>query len=134
MGAAAGCEPCIANVVRISLRYGNMGDTGKRLRHQPAPAGFVCAGNLQGRPVRGLHAQGTAQQQFQPAGNPPDGADAESHRRHQFKLEAQVIRRRPHYQIDRLLLRKIGYARGVITLKGVEYPLIDTFIPDHQSG
>jgi len=48
----------------------------------------------------------------------------------QFKLEAQVIKRRPHYQMDdRLLLDKIDYARGVINLNGIEYPLRDSFFP-----
>ncbi|MBV5337830.1 MAG: fructose-bisphosphatase class III, partial [Deltaproteobacteria bacterium] len=48
----------------------------------------------------------------------------------QFKLESQIIKKRLHYQMqDRLLLEKIDYSRGVITLAGVEYPLLDSFFP-----
>ena len=41
MGAAAGSEACIANVIRIALRYGNVEHPGTRLRHQPHPPGIV---------------------------------------------------------------------------------------------
>ena len=48
----------------------------------------------------------------------------------QFKLESQVIKRRPHYQMnDRLLLDKIDFQRGVINLNGIDYPMLDTFFP-----
>lgn len=41
-----------------------------------------------------------------------------------------MIKRRPHYQMeDRLLLDKINYEKGTITLDHVEYPLIDSHFP-----
>jgi fructose-1,6-bisphosphatase-3 len=47
-----------------------------------------------------------------------------------FKLESQIIMRRPHYDMqDRLLLDKIDYQRGVLGLDGKEYPLHDGRFP-----
>ena len=48
----------------------------------------------------------------------------------QFKLEGQMIKRRPHYQMqDRLLLEQIDYAQGTIKLNGRLYPLLDSLFP-----
>ena len=67
---------------------------------------------------------------FHRPGNPPDGADAEGDGDHPVQSRGQVIKRRPHYQMDdRLLLDKIDYERGVIKLNGTEYPLLDAFFP-----
>lgn len=52
----------------------------------------------------------------------------------QFKLEGQTILRHPEYQMtDRLFLDKIDYARGVITIEGVEYPITDSYLPTIQA-
>lgn len=48
----------------------------------------------------------------------------------QFKLEGQLIKRHPEFQMqDRLLLDKIQIEKGVIVLDGKEYPLRDTNFP-----
>ncbi len=47
-----------------------------------------------------------------------------------FKLEGQLIARRPDYELDdRLLLDKINLCRGTIDISGKEYPLTDTNFP-----
>lgn len=47
-----------------------------------------------------------------------------------FKLEGQLIRRHPEYGMQgRLLLDKVDFPRGVITLDGKEYPMLDTNFP-----
>jgi fructose-1,6-bisphosphatase-3 len=47
-----------------------------------------------------------------------------------FKLEGQIIQRRPHFDMnDRLLLDKIDYERGLLCLNGQEYPLLDSHFP-----
>ena len=52
----------------------------------------------------------------------------------QFKLEGQTILRHPEYQMtNRLFLDKIDYARGVITIDGVEYPITDSYLPTIQA-
>jgi fructose-1,6-bisphosphatase-3 len=48
----------------------------------------------------------------------------------QFKLEGQLIKEHPEYEMDaRLLLDKINYSKGTITIKGKEYALNDTNFP-----
>ncbi|MCJ7689416.1 MAG: fructose-1,6-bisphosphatase, partial [Clostridiaceae bacterium] len=48
----------------------------------------------------------------------------------QFKLEGQIIKRRPHYEMkDRLLLNEIDYEKGSINIDGTEYRLNDTNFP-----
>ena len=48
----------------------------------------------------------------------------------QFKLEGQTVRRHPEWYMDhRALLDKIDFEKGTITLDGVTYPLLDTYLP-----
>ena len=48
----------------------------------------------------------------------------------QFKLEAEIIKRRPDFGMDdRMLLHRIDFDRNVLILDGQEYELRDTFLP-----
>jgi fructose-1,6-bisphosphatase-3 len=48
----------------------------------------------------------------------------------QFKLEGQIIQRRPHYQMeDRLFLDKIDHKRGKVEIGNKSYRLSDRFFP-----
>ena len=48
----------------------------------------------------------------------------------QFKLEGQIIKRNPEFKMeDRLLLNKIDYKKGTITIYGKTYKLNDTDFP-----
>ena len=48
----------------------------------------------------------------------------------QFKLEGQVIKRRPEFNMDkRLLLDKIDYEEGTIMIEGKKYELLDKSFP-----
>lgn len=48
----------------------------------------------------------------------------------QFKVEGQLIKRRPDFLMDdRLLLDKVDYEKGTITLDGKEYELKDKNFP-----
>ena len=130
MGAGAGSEACIANVIRFCLRYGNMEtlDNGYGISLLPL-ASFaletykddpcdifipkvLADGSFTGQEMRLMSQMQKAITVIQ------------------FKLESQIIKRRPHYLMqDRLLLDKVDYTKGVITLDGVDYPLLDTFFP-----
>ena len=130
MGAAAGSEACIANVIRASLRYGNMETLENGYGISILPLASFALETYKDDPC----------EQFIPKVSADSGFTAQEVRLMaqmqkamaiiQFKVEAQVIKRRPHYQMDdRLLLDKIDYERGVIKLNGTEYPLLDTFFP-----
>ena len=48
----------------------------------------------------------------------------------QFKLEGQLIKRRPEFGMDdRLLLDKIDYDKKTVVIYGEEYPMLDTEFP-----
>ena len=48
----------------------------------------------------------------------------------QFKLEAEIIKRRPDFGMDdRMLLHRIDFERNILTLDGKEYELKDSFLP-----
>ena len=129
MGAASGSEACIANVVRFALRYGNM-ETLNAYGINLLPLSSFALETYKDDPCL----------RFRPKLNPEDDFASEEIRlmtqMHkamtimQLKLESQLIKRRPHYQMDdRLMLDKIDYERGVVTVEGVEHPLLDTFFP-----
>jgi fructose-1,6-bisphosphatase-3 len=130
MGAAAGSEACIANVIRFCLRYANMEtlETGYAISLLPL-ASFA------------LETYGDDPcEQFTPrlSGGPEFTEQelrlmAQMHKAItliQLKLEGQIIKRRPHYQMqDRLLLDKINFETGTVDLDGTVYPLLDTHCP-----
>lgn len=130
MGAAAGSEACIANVIRFCLRYGNMETLDNGYGISLLPLASFALETYKDDPC----------ELFVPKISPDSSFTTQEIRLMaqmqkaiaimQFKLESQVIKRRPHYQMDdRLLLDKIDYARGVINLNGTEYPLRDSHFP-----
>lgn len=131
MAAAAGSTACIANVIRISLRYANTEtlENGYGISLLPLVSFAI---DVYGDDLCTL---------FEPKNNDVEQEFTEHEirllsRMHkaitiiQLKLEAQVIQRRPHYAMqDRLLLDNIDYAAGTITIDGSTYDLLDTQFP-----
>ncbi len=130
MGAAAGSEACIANVIRIGLRYNNVDTLEHGYGVSLLPLASFAIDTYGDDPC----------ERFLP---PPSEDDeltgderqlvAKMHKAItilQLKLEAQIILRRPHFQMDnRLLLDKVDFASGTICLDGMVYPLLDTHFP-----
>jgi fructose-1,6-bisphosphatase-3 len=130
MGAAAGSGACIANVIRICLRYANM----ETLEHGYAlsllPLASLAMEVYGDDPCEIFRPKGVGHEVF------TENEILLMARMHkaitiiQFKLEAQIIMRRPQYEMDdRLLLDKIDYERGVLVLNRQEYPLLDSHFP-----
>jgi fructose-1,6-bisphosphatase-3 len=130
MGAALGSEACMANVLRLSLRYANTDTLEKGYSIQLLPlASFAIE-----------HYKDDTSIIFDPKIPPSELLNESEHwlsgLMHkaitviQFKLEGQLIRRRPDFGMqDRLLLDKIDHKAGTVTIDGVAYPLKDTFFP-----
>lgn len=128
MGAAAGSDACIANVVNVSIQYGNID----------------LLENVYGISLRQLAL--FAQETYPDC---PHFTPKEVDREHDaqkdiqllakmkkaiavimLKLEGQIIQRRPEYEMeDRLLLDKIDPEKGTVTIGGKEYPLEDRDLP-----
>lgn len=130
MGAAGGSEACLANVIRISLRHGNMQTLENGYAVSLLPLVSFAVERYGDDPC----------DLFLPKGFIPSD-DSEGERRlmarmHkaitiiQLKLEAQIIRRRPEYGLEnRLLLDKIDFGQGTVRVDGCTYPLRDTRFP-----
>jgi fructose-1,6-bisphosphatase-3 len=128
MAAASGCDALIANVVRMALRYGNLETLldgyGISLRNLMSFANHAYADDpcAQFQPKHGPVIEGYM----------PD-AVARMHKALaiiQFKLEAQIIRRHPEYEMqDRLLLDALDLGAGAVKLYGKPYPLLDPCWP-----
>ncbi len=130
IGAAAGNVCCIANVLRISLRYANMATLEDGYGINLVPLATFAMETYGEDPCT----------QFLP--KLPEGEEIEEKTRlllgrmHkaiaviQFKLEGAMIRKRPEWKMeDRLLLDKIDYKAGTISIEGKDYPLLDTAFP-----
>ncbi len=125
MGACLGQEACIANVLRMSLRYQRlfqlemgygipMAALEKLVRNvyydDPAER-FVC----HGRGIRDPLTMSRMQKAMAVI---------------QFKLESQTIRRNPDFGLEhRQLLNHVNAEHGTIALDGVVYPLADWNLP-----
>ena len=130
MGAAAGSEACIANVIRASLRYGNLETLENGYGISILPLASFALETYKDDPCELFIPKVAADSGFTAQEIRLMAQMQKAMAVIQFKVETQVIKRRPHYQMDdRLLLDKIDYERGVITLNGAEYPLLDTFFP-----
>ncbi|MDR3414487.1 MAG: fructose-1,6-bisphosphatase [Formivibrio sp.] len=130
MGAAAGNEASIANVIRFSLRYGNLEtlENGYGISLMPL-ASFVLEA-YQDDPCELFIPKLSKDNGFTGHEIQLMAKMQKAISIIQFKLESQIIKRRPQYEMDdRRLLNKIDYERGVITLDGKEYPLLDKHFP-----
>ena len=117
MGAAGGSEACIANVIRISLRHGNMETLENGYAVSLLPLASFAIETYANDPC----------EMFMPQGfNPSDDSEgerklmAQMHKAItiiQFKLEAQIIGRRPEYRLPETTprgphRRRHGYAQS----------------------
>ena len=138
MGAAAGNDACICNVLRLSLRYANLTtlEEGYGINLLPlatfaldAYADDPCE-EFQPKLLKGVVMDEKTVQ-----------LTAKMHKAIsvlQFKQEAAIFHRRPEWQMeDRCLLEQVDYERGVCKLDGKEYPMrscrFPTILPSSPS-
>ena len=131
MGAAAGNRACVANVIRMCLRFGNMAtlEDGYGINLLPL-ATFAME-------VYGDDPCTLFLPQTKFADNGMDEKTehlvAQMHKAMtilQFKQEGEIIRRRPEFGMDdRLLLNHLDLRQGTVEVEGKAYPLADTHFP-----
>ena len=131
MGAAAGNTSCMANVIRMSMRYGNLATLEDGYGINLLPLATFAMDMYADDPCT----------VFTPKTNFADAAYNEKTLRlitqmHkaiaiiQFKLEAEIINRRPEFGMEnRKLLEKIDFERGIFVYEGKEYEMLDTSFP-----
>lgn len=130
MGAAAGNRALIATVLRVSIRYANIEtlEEGYGINLLPL-ANFAM--ETYGDDACTIWQ--TKDFENNPRLTRSAGLMAKMHKAIsiiQFKLEGQIIRRHPEWQMDdRLLMDKMDLKKGIITINGQTYPLLDTNLP-----
>ena len=129
MGAAAGEKVCVANAIRISARYANLDIVEDIYGINILPLATFALEAYKEDPCT----------EFMPKISDDEASTTERSliaKMHkaisiiQFKLEAEIIKRRPEFEMDhRLLLDKVNYEEGTIELKGKTYKLKDNNFP-----
>ncbi len=131
MGAAAGNDACIANVLRLSLRYGNMATLEDGYGINLVPLATFAMETYADDECSG----------FGPRLAPDDTTHNEKAQRliakmHkaisviQFKLEAALADKHPEWNMqNRKLLGNIDFDRKVLVFDGKDYEMKDTHFP-----
>ena len=130
MGAAMGNRACIANMMRINVRYNNfdMLEYGYGINLRPLA---TMAEKIYGDdPCTYFQPNTLDKNRFDPI---PEDLAAKMHKMMaviQFKVEGQEILAHPEYNLnDRNLLDKIDFEKGTVVVEGVEYPMRDINLP-----
>lgn len=128
MGAASGHLACIANVIRMAARYGNLDtlEEGYGINLIPLATFALDA-------YKDTDCEAFAIKYNTDYDTKDLSLDMKMHKAIavlQFKLEGQLIMRRPEFAMqDRLLLQHIDYENKALVLDGVSYPMKDVDFP-----
>ncbi len=126
MGAASGNLASVANVIRISLRYNNIDTLEDAYGITMMPLATFAMKKY----------KNDSCDCFYPKGKTDSNQLEMIKQMHkaitiiQFKLEGQIIKRNPNFEMeDRLLLDKIDYKKGIIKINNETYELLDNYFP-----
>lgn len=128
MGAAAGQPGCIANVIRICARYGNLDILEEGYGINLLPLATFALNVYGDDPCSCFKLKGdNSHNQYEQEVN------LKMHKAIsiiQFKAEGQIIHEHPEYNMEnRNLLHHIDYEKGTLELDGKIYELLDTNFP-----
>ncbi|MFW6676100.1 fructose-1,6-bisphosphatase [Lacrimispora sp. AGF001] len=130
MGAATGNLACICNVLRIAISYNSFDVLEDGYGINLRPLSMFAARVYRNDPCERFSPQ-ILDKNIYDAVDP--GLAAKMHKAIaiiQFKVEGQIIKRHPEYEMnDRVLLKAIDYNKGTVTVEGKEYSLLDTSFP-----
>lgn len=128
MGAAAGHLACIANVIRLSARYGNL-DT----LEEGYGINLIPLATFAMETYKGVNCEHFSIKYNTDYNTKDLSLDMKMHKAIaiiQFKLEGSLIMRRPEFQMeDRLLLDKIDYKNKTVNIGGQSYTMRDVEFP-----
>lgn len=103
MGAAAGSKACIANVVRLCARYNNLDVLEEGYGINLTPLVTFCMKTYGKMDRHAIHKAISIIQ---------------------FKIEDALIKENPEFEMEnRLILDKIDWKRGTVSIDGTEWPL-----------
>ena len=130
MGAATGNPACVCNVLRIAISYNSFDVLEDGYGINLRPLSMFASKVYRDDPCSQFTPK-ILDENIYDAVDP--GLAAKMHKAIaviQFKVEGQIIKRHPGYKMDdRILLEAVDYNRGVVTIEGTEYPMLDTMFP-----
>ncbi|MBD7912154.1 MULTISPECIES: fructose-1,6-bisphosphatase [Clostridium] len=130
MGAAAGVRTSIANVLRISARYSNLDIIEDIYGINLLPLATFALRYYENDPCTEFIPKINEDNIYS---NHEVELIAKMHKAItilQFKLEHEIIKRRPEFKMEnRLLLDKINYEEGTVSLRDNVYELKDKYFP-----
>ena len=128
MGAAAGQRGCIANVIRICARYGNLDILEDGYGINLLPLATFAMNTYGDEPCTCFRLKGEPEY-----GEGEMLLDVKMHKAIsiiQFKVEGQIIRKNPGFKLNsRNLLHHINFETGMIEIDGKEYQMLDMNFP-----
>lgn len=130
MGAATGNWACITNVIRMNISYNNfdMLEIGYGINLRPLAV--FAAKTYANDPCEKFMPHVLDKNTFDPV---DECLAAQMHKAIaiiQYKVEGQRIKSHPEYNLEhRLILDKINFEEGTVTVKSGTYPLLDTNLP-----
>lgn len=131
MGAAAGNDACICNVIRLSLRYGNLSTLEEGYGINLVPLATFAMETYKNDPCTEFipKTSGGASQLDEKTLR----LTAQMHKAIaviQFKVESQIIAKHPEWKMnDRCLFEHVDYQNGTIELQGKTYKMSSCSFP-----
>lgn len=131
MGAAAGNDACICNVIRLSLRYGNLPTLEEGYGINLVPLATFAMETYENDPCTEFipKTSGGASQLDEKTLR----LTAQMHKAIaviQFKVESQIIAKHPEWKMnDRCLFEHVDYQNGTIDLQGKTYKMSSCSFP-----
>ncbi len=134
MGACAGNEACICNVVRICSRYDNLPTLeegyGINIRHLATFANRTYKED----PSKEFLPKGCENSRYTSSDKIVMAKIQKAIAIIQFKVEGKLIKNHSEYYMDdRLILDKVNYKKGTVNLNGKVYELNDKYFPTIDS-
>ena len=129
MGAAAGNTACIANVLRISAKYGNLNILEDGYGINLVPLARLAMTQYADDPCK-CFSLDFREEEYDVRDAMLDEKMHKAISIIQFKLEGQLIEKHPEFHMeDRRLLHQMDLEKGTVVIEGVTYPLKDKCFP-----
>ena len=129
MGAACGNPACIANVIRMSVRYGNLSVLEDGYGINLLPLAAFAMKQYENSDLSRFHLKENNRGEFFDL----EKIESQMYKAitiMQFKAEGQVIKRNPDFEMDeQLLLHKIDFDSKTVECGGTSYPMLDCDFP-----
>ena len=131
MGAAAGNDACICNVIRLSLRYGNLPTLEEGYGINLVPLATFAMETYKNDPCTEFIPKTTGGASL--LDEKTLRLTAQMHKAIaviQFKVESQIIAKHPEWKMnDRCLFEHVDYQNGTIALQGKTYKMSSCSFP-----